>query len=63
MVDAATGARAAKIGAFHARNSDSYRSPFLILNYIAFYNNERPHSALGYLSPREFRQSVTSNVA
>ncbi|WP_093231815.1 IS3 family transposase [Thermoflavimicrobium dichotomicum] len=31
--------------------------------YIKFYNDERPHSALGYLSPKEFRQSITSNVA
>ncbi|WP_370589786.1 IS3 family transposase [Thermoactinomyces sp. CICC 10523] len=25
-------------------------------HYIQFYNSERPHSALGYLSPKEFRQ-------
>lgn len=31
--------------------------------YIEFYNTERPHSVLGYLSPREFRESVTSKVA
>ncbi|MBA4603319.1 integrase core domain-containing protein [Thermoactinomyces mirandus] len=31
-------------------------------HYIAFYNDERPHSAPGYLSPQEFRQTVTSKV-
>ncbi|WP_370589280.1 IS3 family transposase [Thermoactinomyces sp. CICC 10521] len=31
--------------------------------YIRFYNAERPHSALGYLSPKEFRQRFTSNAA
>ncbi|WP_188648940.1 IS3 family transposase [Marinithermofilum abyssi] len=34
-----------------------------IVAYIDFYNIDRPHSALGYLSPKEFRQSLTSNVA
>ncbi|MBA4544272.1 IS3 family transposase [Thermoactinomyces daqus] len=29
--------------------------------YIRFYNAE--HSALGYLSPKEFRQRFTSNAA
>jgi putative transposase len=27
--------------------------------YIRFYNAERPHFALGYLSPKEFRQLFT----
>lgn len=31
--------------------------------YISFYNNERPHSALNYQSPIEFRKSLTSPAA
>lgn len=34
-----------------------------INQYIAFYNTERPHSVLNYLSPKEFRESITSNAA
>lgn len=32
-------------------------------HFIHFYNEERPHSALQYMSPKEFRQFITSNVA
>jgi putative transposase len=34
-----------------------------IQRYVFFYNEERPHSTLKYLSPKEFRQTLTSNVA
>ncbi|MBS0621987.1 MAG: transposase, partial [Verrucomicrobia bacterium] len=29
----------------------------------AYYNNERPHSALGYKSPKEFAQEEEENFA
>lgn len=32
-------------------------------HFIDFYNEKRPHSALQYMSPKEFRQFITSNVA
>ncbi|MDR6227144.1 putative transposase [Desmospora profundinema] len=32
-------------------------------DFIAFYNHERPHSALRYRSPVGFRQSLTSTAA
>ncbi|NLK72762.1 MAG: transposase [Clostridiales bacterium] len=32
--------------------------------YIDFYNNNRPHSPLGYLTPAEYyQQSILQNVA
>jgi putative transposase len=34
-----------------------------IREWIAFYNNERPHKALGYLSPREYRAQQQLRVA
>ncbi|SEN83184.1 putative transposase [Lihuaxuella thermophila] len=34
-----------------------------IERYVSFYNNDRPHSALNYRSPREFRQMLTQKVA
>ncbi|WP_245891285.1 integrase core domain-containing protein [Desmospora activa] len=43
---------------------DSFAQAKQDLNdFIAFYNHDRPHSALRYRSPVEFRQSLTSTAA
>lgn len=34
-----------------------------IQDFIKFYNEERPHSSLNYLTPRQFRRILTKNVA
>ena len=34
-----------------------------IQEFIRFYNEDRPHSALGYLSPKEYRELLTSQAA
>lgn len=34
-----------------------------ICKYIHFYNTDRPHSAIGYLSPKEFREALSLQVA
>ncbi len=34
-----------------------------VQRWIGWYNEERPHSALGYRSPRQFRQQQVSSVA
>ncbi|WP_376711552.1 integrase core domain-containing protein, partial [Alicyclobacillus acidiphilus] len=34
-----------------------------IKTYIEFYNKERPHSALGYRTPQEFRKWKESKEA
>lgn len=34
-----------------------------IARWIDWYNDKRPHQALGYLSPRQFREKYAANVA
>ena len=34
-----------------------------IMRWIEWYNSGRPHQSLGYLSPREFREQETLQVA
>lgn len=35
----------------------------IVLRWVEWYNSERPHQALGYLSPREFRKKEVVQVA
>ena len=34
-----------------------------IARWIAWYNSERPHQSLGYISPREYGEKKVQNVA
>ncbi|MCB9909343.1 MAG: transposase [Planctomycetes bacterium] len=35
----------------------------IIARWILWYNHERPHQSLGYLSPREYRSQQSLSVA